>query len=70
MRVLCETEVKVIAEILKETQYFYMENYLWPNGGVKTMTYLSRISTNTFTNKGQVLSRLGQAHTDNTSTVS
>jgi len=54
MRVLCETEAKVIAEIIKETQYFYMENHLWPNGDVKTTTYLSRISTNTFVNTGQV----------------
>jgi len=33
---------------------FYVENHLWPNGGIKTTTYLSRISTNTFTNTGQV----------------
>jgi len=50
MRVLCEIEAKVIAEIVKKTQYFYVENHLWPNGGIKTATYLSRISTNTFTN--------------------
>jgi len=50
MRVFCETETKVIAEIVKGTQYFYVKNHLWPNGCVKTMTYLSRISTNTFTN--------------------
>jgi len=33
---------------------FYIENHLWANGDVKTMAYLSRISTNTFTNTGQV----------------
>ena len=54
MCVLYETETKVIAEIVKETQYFYVKNHLWAKGGVKTMTYLSRISTITFTNTVQV----------------
>jgi len=43
MRVFCEIETKVIAEMVKGTQYFYVKNHLWPNGGVKTTTYLSRI---------------------------
>jgi len=50
MHVLCEIETKVIAEIVKGAQYFYVKNYLWRNGGVKTMTF----STNTFTNTDQV----------------
>ena len=54
MHVFCETETKEIVKIVNETQYFYVKNHLWPNGGVKTMTYLSRILTNTFTNTGQV----------------
>jgi len=54
MRVRCKTEAIVIAEIIKETQYFYVENHLWAKGGVKTTTYLSRILTTTFTNTGQV----------------
>ena len=33
-----EVETKLIAEIIKKTQYFYVENQLWPNWCVKTMT--------------------------------
>jgi len=34
---------------------FYVEKHLCPNGGVKSTGYLSRISTNIFTNTGQVI---------------
>jgi len=31
LSVWSEVETKLIAEIIKETQYFYVENHLWPN---------------------------------------
>ena len=43
MRVCSKEKTSIIAEIVKKTQYFYMEKHLHPNWGVKTTTYHSKI---------------------------